>query len=50
MIHLHLDSNRDKSPFVTDKAGKPLERNPFKDARVRKRFPRRSIATRSSSA
>jgi len=36
MIHLHLDSNRDKSPFVTDKAGKPLERNPFKDARVRK--------------
>jgi peptide/nickel transport system substrate-binding protein len=36
MIHLHLDSNRDKSPFVTDKTGKPLERNPFKDARVRK--------------
>jgi peptide/nickel transport system substrate-binding protein len=36
MIHLHLDSNRDKSPFVTDKAGKPLDRNPFKDARVRK--------------
>jgi peptide/nickel transport system substrate-binding protein len=38
MIHLHLDSNRDKSPFITDKAGKPLERNPFKDARVRKAF------------
>ena len=36
MIHLHLDSNRDKSPFITDKAGKPLEKNPFKDARVRK--------------
>ena len=36
MIHLHLDSNRDESPFVTDKAGKPLERNPLKDARVRK--------------
>jgi peptide/nickel transport system substrate-binding protein len=36
MIHLHLDSNRDKSPFITDKSGKPLEKNPFKDARVRK--------------
>ncbi len=35
MIHLHLDSNRDKSPFVTDKSGAPLEKNPFKDARVR---------------
>ena len=38
MIHLHLDSNRDKSPFVTDKAGRPLDRNPFKDARVRRAF------------
>ena len=36
MIHLHLDSSRDKSPFITDKAGKPLEKNPFKDVRVRK--------------
>ena len=36
MIHLHLDSNRDRSPFVTDKAGKPLEKNPLKDARVRR--------------
>lgn len=36
MIHLHLDSNRDRSPFITDKSGKPLERNPFKDVRVRK--------------
>jgi peptide/nickel transport system substrate-binding protein len=36
VIYLHMDSNRDKSPFVTDKAGKPLERNPLKDARVRK--------------
>lgn len=36
MIHLHVDSNRDKSPFITDKAGRPLEKNPFKDARVRK--------------
>ena len=38
MIHLHLDSNRDKSPFITDKAGRPLEKNPLKDARVRKAF------------
>ena len=38
LIHLHLDSNRDKSPFITDKAGKPLDSNPFKDARVRKAF------------
>ncbi len=38
MIHLHLDSSRDKSPFITDKAGRPLEKNPFKDVRVRKAF------------
>ena len=25
LIYLHLDSNRDVSPFVTDKAGKPLD-------------------------
>ena len=36
VMYLHLDSNRDKSPFVTDKAGKPLDRNPLRDARVRK--------------
>ena len=36
MIHLHLDSSRDKSPFITDKAGKPLDKNPLKDVRVRK--------------
>ena len=38
IIHLHLDSSRDRSPFITDRAGKPLDRNPFKDARVRKAF------------
>jgi peptide/nickel transport system substrate-binding protein len=32
---MHLDTNRDRSPFVTDKAGKPLEKNPLKDLRVR---------------
>ena len=36
MIFLHMDTGRDKSPFVFDRAGKPLERNPFKDLRVRK--------------
>ena len=36
LIYIHLDSNRDASPFVTDKDGRPLARNPLKDARVRK--------------
>jgi len=35
LIYLHLDSNRDASPFVTDKDGNALNRNPLKDARVR---------------
>src|SRR5258706_7488731 len=36
LIFLHLDTSRDKSPAVTDKAGKPLDKNPLKDLRVRK--------------
>ena len=37
IIYLHLDTHREKnSPFVTDAAGKPLEANPLRDARVRK--------------
>ena len=36
LIYLHMDSDRDVSPFVTDKAGKPLATNPLKDPRVRK--------------
>ena len=36
LIFLHMDSDRDGSPFVTDKAGKPLAKNPLKDPRVRK--------------
>jgi peptide/nickel transport system substrate-binding protein len=36
VMYVHLDSARDKSPFVTDKAGRPLERNPLKDVRVRR--------------
>ena len=37
VIYVHLNQSTDKSPpFVTDKSGKPLEKNPFRDARVRK--------------
>ena len=36
LIYLSLDSNRDQSPFITDAAGKPLDRNPLKDLRVRR--------------
>lgn len=36
LIFIHLDTSRDKSPGVTDKAGKPLDKNPLKDVRVRK--------------
>lgn len=34
--YVALDSNRDESPFVTAKDGKPLGKNPLKDPRVRK--------------
>jgi len=30
-----MDQKRDVTPFATDAAGKPLERNPFKDRKVR---------------
>jgi peptide/nickel transport system substrate-binding protein len=36
LIYLHMDSERDLSPFVTDRDGKPLAKNPLKDPRVRK--------------
>ncbi|HKE38435.1 MAG TPA: ABC transporter substrate-binding protein [Casimicrobiaceae bacterium] len=36
LIYLHIDSDRDASPYVTDKDGKPLGKNPLKDSRVRK--------------
>jgi len=36
MIYLHLDSNRDQSPFVTDLNGDPMAKNPLKDVRVRR--------------
>ena len=36
VIYIHMDQFRDQSPFVTDKDGNPLDKNPLKDARVRK--------------
>ncbi len=36
VIYLHLDTYRDQTPFATDLAGAPLDRNPLKDWRVRK--------------
>jgi peptide/nickel transport system substrate-binding protein len=36
LIYLHLDSDRDASPFVTDKSGAPLAKNPLRDPKVRK--------------
>ena len=36
LIYLHLDSSRDKAPFIFDNDGKPLDKNPLKDVRVRR--------------
>ena len=35
LLFLNFDQARDVTPFATDREGKPLERNPFKDLRVR---------------
>ncbi|GGC79212.1 ABC transporter substrate-binding protein [Undibacterium terreum] len=35
LIFLEVDQLRDKSPYVTDKNGKQLDKNPLKDLRVR---------------
>jgi len=35
-IFLHVDQSRDRPPGVLSRAGKPLDRNPLKDARVRR--------------
>jgi len=35
LIYLYPDTKRDKSPFVTDKDGKVLDKNPLQDQRVR---------------
>jgi peptide/nickel transport system substrate-binding protein len=34
-LFLHLDQYRDIAPGMTDRAGKPLDRNPLRDPRVR---------------
>ena len=36
VIYLHMDQFRDNSPFVTTKDGKPMDKNPLRDTRVRK--------------
>jgi peptide/nickel transport system substrate-binding protein len=36
LMYLHMDTAREKTPFATDKAGKPLEKNPLRDVRVRR--------------
>jgi len=49
-IFFYLDQYRDRAPGLADKAGKPLERNPFRDLRVRqalsKAIHRQAIAER----
>ncbi len=35
MMYIHMDSNRDNSPMIAGKDGKPLGKNPLKDPRVR---------------
>jgi len=34
-VYFAMDQRRDVSPFITDHAGQPLEKNPLKDRRVR---------------
>jgi peptide/nickel transport system substrate-binding protein len=51
LIYLHVDHNRDQTPFLFDKAsGQPLAANPLKDLRVRqalsKSINRQAIAER----
>ncbi len=36
VLFLHMDSFRDQTPMVTDRNGKPLPNNPFRDVRVRR--------------
>jgi peptide/nickel transport system substrate-binding protein len=51
LIYLHIDHNRDQTPFLFDKAsGQPLAANPLKDLRVRqalsKAINRQALAER----
>jgi peptide/nickel transport system substrate-binding protein len=36
VIYLHIDSQRDSSPFVTDLNGQSIDKNPLKDTRIRR--------------
>ena len=49
-VYLFPDSMRETSPFVADRQGRPLERNPLSDRRVREALslsiPRQQIAER----
>lgn len=36
VIYMHIDTARDKSPFVTDVNGKAMDKNPLRDLKVRK--------------
>lgn len=36
LVYLALNSTRDQSPFITGADGKPLDKNPLRDVRVRK--------------
>jgi peptide/nickel transport system substrate-binding protein len=40
VIYLHLDHNRDQTPFATDKQGAVLPNNPLKNRRVRQALSR----------
>lgn len=50
VIYFNIDQGRDITPFVTDKSGNLLGKNPFKDLRVRQAFSkainRQAIADR----
>ena len=35
VVYIAMDQGRDDSPFITDRDGKPLPKNPLKDPRVR---------------
>jgi peptide/nickel transport system substrate-binding protein len=35
LVYFGMDQGRDVTPFATDATGKPLERNPFRDRKVR---------------